>query len=71
MAKKKADAAPERSRFAEYRDRKRGGPPRQLKPHGTIAAARRHEYYGEPKCAACAAAWKEHQAQMYRQRVGR
>src|SRR5690606_14612929 len=34
-----------------YRDRKRGGPPRQLKPHGTRAAVRRHERAGEPPCA--------------------
>lgn len=58
----------DRSRFAEYRDRLRGGPPRVLQPCGTVAAARRHEKAGESKCPACAAAWRTHQAEMYRRR---
>ncbi len=40
----------ERSRRA--RDRKRGGPPRELEPHGTLAAIRRHERNGE-KVSTC------------------
>jgi hypothetical protein len=58
----------DRSRFAEYRDRQRGGPPRRLQPHGTVAAARRHQRAGETLCAKCAEAWRAHQADMYRQR---
>lgn len=61
----------ERSRFALYRDRLRGGPPRELQPHGTIGGARRHHRAKEPMCAACAVVWKEHQAKMYRQRKNR
>jgi hypothetical protein len=36
-----------------YRDRLRGGPPRQPAPHGTAAAIRRHERHGEPLCEPC------------------
>jgi hypothetical protein len=36
-----------------YRERLRGGPPRQPQPHGTRAAIRRHERAGEPLCDAC------------------
>jgi hypothetical protein len=36
-----------------YRDRKRGGPPRELAPHGTRAAIRRHERAREPLCEPC------------------
>ena len=60
----------DRSRFAEYRDRQRGGPPRQLEPCGTIAAARRHQRAGEPLCDLCAPVWAEHQHQMYVKRKG-
>ncbi len=59
-----------RSRFAEYRDRLRGAPPRKLQPHGTVAAARRHERAGEAKCRRCAEAWRQHQHEMYQQRKG-
>lgn len=58
----------ERSRA--YRDRKRGGQPRQLAPCGTVPAARRHQRSREPLCAFCAPVWAEHQAKMYRQRKG-
>lgn len=59
-----------RSRFQLYRDHLRGGPPqpRKLKPHGTVAAARRHQRAREPLCEPCAVKWAEHQAEMYRQR---
>jgi len=36
-----------------YRERVRGGPPRQPAPHGTPAAIRRHERNHEPLCEAC------------------
>jgi hypothetical protein len=60
----------DRSRFAAYRDRLRGGPPRVLQPHGTVAAARRHQRAREPLCAACAVEWRRHQAEMYQRRKG-
>jgi hypothetical protein len=66
---------PERSRFAEYRDRKRGGPPRQLQPCGSIGGARRHQRAGETPlskfCVPCAEVWAEHQSRMYQQRKAR
>lgn len=34
--------------------------PRQLKPHGTMAAYRRHIRHGEMACHLCAAAWAEY-----------
>lgn len=64
-----------RSRYAVYRDKLRGGPPSpvELRPCGTVAAARRHERAGEPVCDACAAAVKEHNARQYqaRKRAGK
>lgn len=36
-----------------YRNRKRGGPPRQPNPCGTRAAAARHRRRGEPVCILC------------------
>ncbi len=61
----------ERSRFAEYRDEKRGGPPRELEPCGTRAAAQRHarrpEVYG-PMCDLCAHVWRAHRAKLQRRR---
>lgn len=56
----------ERSRA--YRDRKRGTPPRTPKPHGTMAAYRRHERNGEPACAECKKAHAEYQRGLYRKR---
>ena len=56
----------ERSRA--YRDRKRGGAPRQPKPHGTMAAYRRHERAQEPPCQACKQAHAEYQRALYRRR---
>ena len=56
----------ERSRA--YRDRKRGGAPRQPKPHGTMAAYRRHERAQEPPCQACKQAHAEYQRALYRKR---
>lgn len=60
----------DRSRFAEYRDRLRGGPPRALKPCGTLAAARRHQRKSEPLDDACRAALAEHAREQYRKRKG-
>ena len=59
----------ERSRA--YRDRKRGTPPRTPKPHGTMAAYRRHERAQEAPCQACKAAHAEHQRALYAKRKGR
>ena len=59
----------ERSRA--YRDRKRGGAPRQPKPHGTMAAYRRHERAQEPPCQACKQAHAEYQRAMYANRKAR
>ena len=53
------------------RDRKRGGPPREPKPCGTIAAVRRHEYWGEELDPACEAARAEWNAEQYRKRKER
>lgn len=63
----------ERSRFALYRDRKRGGPPqpRAVQPHGTWAAVRRHMRAKEPLCDECVIARREHQREMYRKRKQR
>ena len=55
-------------RARAYRARKGAQPRGDLKPCGTVAAARRHQRNGEPLCAACAWVWREHQAKMYQQR---
>lgn len=57
-------------RSKAYRDRKRGTPPREPKPHGTMAAYRRHERAQEPPCDACRTAWAEAQRRYYKQRKG-
>ena len=59
----------ERSRA--YRDRKRGGAPREPKPHGTMAAYRRHERAQEPPCQACKQAHAEYQRVLYANRKAR
>lgn len=46
-------------RAREYRDRKRGKPPRQLQPCGTYAAAVRHRRHGDPVCDLCRVALAE------------
>jgi hypothetical protein len=61
----------DRSRWARYRDRLRGGPPRQLKPHGTVAAYRRHQRADEEPCAPCKAAWSTYQNELYEARKAR
>ena len=59
----------ERSRA--YRDRKRGGAPRQPQPCGTLAAYRRHERAQEAPCEACKAAHAEYQRELYAKRKSR
>lgn len=56
----------ERSRA--HRDRQRGGPPRDPKPHGTVAAYRRHQRAQEAPCEACKAAHAAYQRELYRKR---
>ena len=56
----------ERSR--RYRDRLRGGPPRELAPHGTVAAYRRHRRAGETPCDPCREAERRRQARLYEAR---
>jgi hypothetical protein len=58
-----ADSDAERAR--RYRDRKRGGPPRELQPHGTYAAFRRHQRAEEPPCGKCRRAEAERQRKLY------
>ena len=63
---------PDRSRFAEYRDRLRGGPPRALVKCGEgVGACRRHQRNGEKLCALCEPVWAAHQHQQYLRRKGR
>lgn len=52
----------------QWRDKQRGGPPRELKPHGTTAAMRRHERDGEPLCDECDKVRKDRNAAYYRKR---
>jgi hypothetical protein len=57
-------------RAKAYRDRKRGAPPRQPEPCGTLAAVRRHERAGVKPAdmdTACRAALREHNRGMMRQ----
>lgn len=53
----------ERSR--RYRDRKRGGPPRELVPHGEPGAYARHIRAGEEACDACKRAESKRQHRLY------
>jgi len=57
-----------RSRYAIYRDKKRGTPPPPLKVCGTYAAARRHQRHKEPLCPACRIALNERQREIYARR---
>ena len=45
-----------------YRDRRRGAPPRQLEPCGTLAAWRRHQRHGEAPCPPCVEARRAYDA---------
>lgn len=58
-------------RARRYRDRRRGGPPRELAPHGTSAAFRRHKRADEEPCSACKQAEAERQHDLYEQRKER
>ncbi len=57
-----------RSRYAIYRDKKRGTPPPPLKACGTYAAARRHQRKKEALCDACRLALNERQRTLYARR---
>lgn len=59
-------AAADRAR--RYRDRKRGGVPRELSPCGTRSAATRHRRHGEPLCDECRAAERSYIAAKQRER---
>lgn len=48
-------------RARDYRNRRRGAPPRPLAPCGTRAAAARHRRNGEPVCPACQQAERDYQ----------
>ena len=62
---------PQRSRFAVYRDKKRGTPPPPLKECGTYAAARRHQRRKEPLCEPCRISLNERQRALYaKRRIG-
>lgn len=53
-------------RAREYRDRKRGRPPRELQPCGTYAAAVRHRRKAEPICDLCRTVLAERARTYYR-----
>ena len=57
-----------RSRFAIYRDKKRGAPVPPLKECGTYAAARRHQRRKEPLCENCRMALNARQRDLYAKR---
>lgn len=63
--------SPTRSRFAIYRDKKRGAPVPPLKECGTYAAARRHQRRKEPLCTPCRMALNDRQRQLYAKRKGK
>jgi len=62
---------PERSRYALYRDKKRGMPPPPLQPCGTYAAARRHQRRKEPLCNDCRLVLNERQRTLYARRAAK
>lgn len=64
-------------RARRYRERRGAIPRGPLQPHGTVAAARRHQRAGESLkkrdtvCRECTEALADHQAKMYRNRKNR
>lgn len=58
-------------RMRRYRERVRGGPPRELQPHGTPAAYKRHIRNREAPCAECKAVESQRQHRMYLARKAR
>lgn len=66
-----AVAASDAERAKNYRDNKRGKPPRVPAPCGTYTAAMRHRRRGEPLDAACSVALADYQAEQYRARKAR
>lgn len=59
------------TRARNYRDRRRGGPPRELEPHGTVAAFKRHKRAKETPCDPCRLAEKRRQNRLYEARKSR
>lgn len=57
-------------RQRNYRNRKRGAPPRAPLPCGTIAAYRRHQRAHEPPCQPCRDVWAAWQRANYQRRKG-
>lgn len=57
-----------RSRYAIYRDKKRGAPVPPLKECGTYAAARRHQRRKEALCDLCRMALNTRQRELYARR---
>lgn len=53
-----------------YRDRQRGGPPREPAPHGSLGAMRRHERAGEALCDECAEFRSKRNRANYEKRKG-
>lgn len=58
-------------RQRRYRDRVRGGPPRQLQPCGTTAAYARHIRHGETPDQACKDAHAAWQRAYHQRRTGK
>lgn len=58
-------------RARRYRDRRRGGPPRELEPCPSPAAYARHVRAGETPCDGCKAKEAERQHNLYEQRKER
>lgn len=49
-----------------YRDKLRGGPPREPEPCPSVAAARRHQRAGEEMCSGCRVVWREYRRPIQR-----
>lgn len=56
-------------RAREYRARNGATPRGELKPCGTVAAARRHQRAEEPLCGPCRLALAAYQHEQYRKRT--
>lgn len=63
----KSDAA----RARKYRDRRRGGPPREPEPCPSAAAFKRHVRAGETPCDGCKIKEAERQHDLYEARKER
>jgi hypothetical protein len=49
-----------------WRERQRGGPPREPDPCGTLGAALRHQRAGEAMCDACRSTWNAYRRERRR-----